>query len=134
MARIPDPVPTSRNDCCAPDARLAANCSRQKAVVGCCPVPKLKPGSSTTTAWPARGRRPLQVGLIIRAGLISIGLNCFFHDSFQFLGATLRIVILAEAMFRPQSRTFNKSVCNRARNAASASGNFGQSVETQAFG
>src|SRR5206468_8134566 len=132
MARIPEPVPISRKDLRCPDARLDANCSRQKAVVGCCPVPKLRPGSSTTTAWPARGRRPLQVGLINRARLISNGLKCFFHDSLQFSGATLRIVILPEAMFRPQFRTFFNAVRSRARSSVSRSGSFGQQAETVA--
>ena len=63
----------SSSDCFVPDTRRAASCSRQNDVVGCWPVPKLKPGSSTTTAWFFRGRRRLQLGLMRRAGLISSG-------------------------------------------------------------
>ena len=65
-------------------------------------MPKLKPGSSTTTAWPFRARRLLQLGLISNASPISIGLKCRFQDSAQSSRRTLAITILPGPIFSPQ--------------------------------
>src|SRR5438552_219816 len=95
MARIPEPVPISSRDNFGfrvfkwdDDFRnlstQATICSRQKLVVGCCPVPKLKPGSRTTTDCFFVARYLLHEGLMSSESPISIGWKWRFHDSAQF--------------------------------------------------
>src|ERR1051326_6990626 len=86
---MPDPVPISKNDCGCPALRNCTNCSRQNAVVGCWPVPKLKPGSNVTTAWPRRARRLLQVGLMSNDCPNSRTLKYFLHEVLQSACRTL---------------------------------------------
>ncbi len=62
MARMPDPVPISRNDFGVSTERQRTISPRQNEVVGCWPVPKLRPGSRITTAWFFSGRSLLQLG------------------------------------------------------------------------
>ena len=102
MARIPDPVPKSKTDWAAPAFRWAANCSRQNDVVGCWPVPKLKPGSRIIIACPFLGRLLLQLGLISKAEPTSNGRKYRFQDSAQSCRRTLVKRSLAGAMFNPK--------------------------------
>src|SRR5208282_5276285 len=122
----------SKNDRRASNFPQRTNSHRQNAVVGCWPVPKPRPGSSTTTICPLRGLRLLQLGLIssdlilsegrvIRVPVfakeiwdscnsrllfltwISMGLKCRFQDSAQSSRRTLAIVILPGPILNPHS-------------------------------
>src|ERR1035441_4270147 len=98
---MPEPEPMSKNDWHVPIFRRRAISRRQNAVVGCWPVPKLKPGSSTTTDWFFRGLRLEQLGLSSSASLISMGLKWRFHDSAQSSRRILAVVILQGPTFNP---------------------------------
>src|SRR5208283_4372990 len=118
----------SKNDRRASNFPQRANSRRQNAVVGCWPVPKPRPGSSTTAICPLRGLRLLQLGLISsdisvpegrdtrvsdlfcegghtrRPALrwltfILMGLKCRFHDSAQSSRRTFAIEILPGPIF-----------------------------------
>ncbi|HTV76092.1 MAG TPA: hypothetical protein VMD57_03765, partial [Candidatus Baltobacteraceae bacterium] len=102
IARIPEPVPMSKNDCAISGFCRRTISLRQNSVVGCWPVPKLNPGSRTTTAWFFRGRFLLQLGLISNESPIFMGLKCRFHDSAQSFLRTLPILILPGPIFNPQ--------------------------------
>ena len=99
MAKIPEPVPMSRN--ARPSFRewrhggFLAISLKQKAVVGCWPVPKLNPGSRMTTAWFFRAFFLLHPGLTSSKSSNSIGLKCRFHDSAQSSFRTRPIETLA---------------------------------------
>src|SRR6266567_1923526 len=127
---MPDPVPMSKKDCPRPDLRRATSCRKQNAVVGCCPVPKLKPGSSKTTDCPGCGRLLLHVGLIKSDELISIGLKCRFQDSAQSSRRTSRNEIVARPSLKPQVLIRSSPARSLARLAARQSGFFPKKMVT----
>src|SRR5579875_3728475 len=63
-ARMPEPVPTSSTR--IPGCVRCSICSRHIRVVGCRPVPKAMPGSSSSTTSSARGLYSRQEGRITR--------------------------------------------------------------------
>jgi hypothetical protein len=56
---------------------------KQNSVVGCCPVPKLRPGSSTTTAWPFCAWRWLQLARADRLLILAVAPSALQSQKFQ---------------------------------------------------
>ncbi len=102
--------------------RRATNSRRQNAEVGCCPVPKLRPGSSTTTFWPGSGLRWLQLGLSSSLEPMSIVLKCRFHDSAQSSFRTFISEILPGPTSNPAALTVQMPATACARAVSGAKG------------
>ena len=125
IAKMPDPVPISIKDGVLVLRRWDTNCRRQNIVVGCCPVPKLSPGSRTIESIPLFGFRLLQVGFTNNWPETRIGLKCRFQVWAQFSLRTGWILTDCQSTFKPTAlMSFNPVsisflFCERTRRGSS---------------